>query len=87
MGILDGDLRSDVKEIGMTQRDIMLARNKYKETSKYDETNPDAISDGDQLGRGDGSSGTKGTSLDSAGRERMLSKNLYQKERKYRVID
>lgn len=87
MGILDGDLKSDLKEIGENQRKIMLARNKYSKSDKYDESNPDSQSNGDRLGRGDGSSPQNGTADDIAARERMLAKNLYKKGREYRIID
>ena len=45
---------NDLGIIGQDQRKKLIPKNDYKETNQYTATNKDAISDGDDFGKGTG---------------------------------
>ena len=79
--------KSKLFELGKELREKMVKQNKYKENNQYDETHPDAKSDGDKLGREDSGSGLIGTSIDIAQRNKFESMNEYTANNTYEVIE
>ena len=45
---------NELSQIAVQQRSKLFPKNDYKDTNKYSSTNPDAIADGDELGKGTG---------------------------------
>jgi len=66
-------------------RDIELAKNIYQEGDQYNVGNPNAISDGDEKGKGIGSDGTIGSKTDIAQRKKLEAKNKYGFNNEYNI--
>lgn len=77
---------SKVKAIATTVRPTMLAYNSYSEAVPYGPSHPNALSDGDRIGRGD-FNGRIGTSDDISARTRQLAMNKYSEADPYNVTD
>ena len=77
--------------IADTERKKNLVKNDYKQQgNEYSSTNPDAMGDGDSLGRGTGSflevyNGLAGTSVDISERKNEIKINKYQPNKPYKV--
>ena len=75
--------------IADTERKKNLVKNDYKQQgNEYSSTNPDAMGDGDSLGRGTGSfldvyNGLAGTSVDITERKNEIKINKYNKGKTY----
>lgn len=65
-------------------RKAMLASNKQNPATPYSLTHPDALSDGDKLGRGE-YRGSIGTSDDIIARRQQTSSNVYNQGNEYFV--
>ena len=77
---------NEMSAIADEQRKRLFPKNDYKETNKYSSVNKDAISDGDEFGKGTGVflDTSKGGSLtDSIERINEIKINEYQKEKPY----
>jgi hypothetical protein len=77
---------SEVKRIGDIVRPKELGYNSYSETKPYSPSHPNALSDGDRIGRGD-FNGAVGTIDDIAARMRQLMINRYSETNPYYVVD
>lgn len=75
---------SKVLEIADAVRPAMLNFNSYSDTNPYSPSHPNALSDGDKLGRGD-YNGAIGTIDDIAARRRQLAANKYSEANPYYV--
>jgi hypothetical protein len=77
--------------IADVERKKNLVKNDYNQQGNtYSATNPDAMGDGDSLGRGTGSfldvyNGLAGTSVDITERKNEIKINKYQPEKPYKV--
>jgi len=77
--------------IADNERKKNLVKNDYKQQgNEYSSTNPDAMGDGDALGRGTGSfldvyNGLAGTSVDISERKNEIKINKYQPNKPYKV--
>ena len=77
--------------IADNERKKNLVKNDYKQQgNEYSSTNPDAMGDGDALGRGTGSfldvyNGLAGTSVDITERKNEIKINKYQPNKPYKV--
>jgi hypothetical protein len=72
--------------IGEQQRSKLIPKNDYKDTNKYSATNPDAISDGDDQGKGTGvflDTINGGSSVDILERKNEIKVNEYQPNKPY----
>jgi hypothetical protein len=72
--------------IGDEQRKKLFPKNDYKETNKYSATNPDALGDGDEFGKGTGiflDTANGGSSVDAIERINEIKINEYQKDSPY----
>lgn len=71
-----------LEEIANEQRKIHLSRNDYNFKEEYGSTHPDAISDGDEKGKGE-NNGQIGSSEDIQARTSNIVKNTYQRDKGY----
>ena len=75
---------TELEKIGEQQRNSLIPKNTYNDNKEYNSNNPNALSDGDEKGRGqkdDG--GTIGTLTDINTRKDLLGRNLYLKNDGY----
>jgi hypothetical protein len=72
--------------VGEQQRNKLIPKNDYKDTNKYSATNPDAIADGDELGKGTGvflDTVNGGSSIDLLERKNGIKVNEFQPNKPY----
>ena len=77
---------NELSQIAEQQRQKLIPKNDYKSINPYSSTNPDAISDGDEFGKGTGVFlGTQngGSSTDQVERINELKINEYQQNKPY----
>jgi hypothetical protein len=77
---------NELSQIAEQQRQRLIPKNDYKTTNQYSATNKDAISDGDELGKGTGSfldTTNGGSSIDKIERINEIKINEYQKDKPY----
>lgn len=77
---------NDLGQIGEQQRQKLIPKNDYKPTNQYSQTNKDAISDGDELGKGTGSfldTVNGGSSVDILERINEIKINEFQQDKPY----
>ena len=77
---------NDLGIIGQDQRKKLIPKNDYKETNQYSSTNKDAISDGDDFGKGTGvflDTVNGGSQLDIIERKNEIKINEYQPNKPY----
>jgi hypothetical protein len=77
---------NDLGMIGEDQRKKLIPKNDYKPTNSYSATNKDAISDGDEFGKGTGTfldTANGGSSTDIFERINEIKINEYQKDKPY----
>lgn len=77
---------NDLGKIGEEQRNKLFPKNDYKDTNKYSSTNPDALSDGDEFGKGTGiflDTANGGSSTDVIERINEIKVNQYQTTNPY----
>jgi hypothetical protein len=83
------DFSQPMNELGMVgeeQRKRLIPKNDYKPTNAYSATNKDAISDGDEQGKGTGvflDTANGGSSIDVLERINEIKINEYQKNKPY----
>ena len=81
---------TDLEIIGDVQRNQMITFNPYNDvapSNNYTATHPNAISDGDDKGKGDPSgSGTAGALVDVQTRVNNVTSNKYNENNVYQVI-
>jgi hypothetical protein len=77
---------NEMSSIADEQRKRLFPKNDYKETNKYSAVNKDAVSDGDEFGKGTGvflDTTNGGSSIDNVERINEIKINEYQKEKPY----
>ena len=77
---------NDLGVIGEEQRKKLIPKNDYKPVNQYSSTNKDAISDGDELGKGTGGfldTTNGGSSIDILERKNEIKINEYQSNKPY----
>ena len=77
---------NEMSAIDDEQRKRLFPKNDYKETNKYSAVNKDAVSDGDEFGKGTGvflDTSNGGSSIDNIERINEIKINEYQKEKPY----
>ena len=73
-----------LEQIGDKERVNLLARNEYNYTTEYNSTNPNAVSDGDEKGKGQlNENGTVGSLTDINNRNVLMGKNEYNPNSEY----
>jgi hypothetical protein len=83
------DFSQPMNELGMVgeqQRNKLIPKNDYKDTNKYSATNPDAIADGDETGKGTGvflDTVNGGSSIDLLERKNGIKVNEFQPNKPY----
>lgn len=81
MPIINGK-QTDLATYSAQFRVVEVSRNKYGVNNQYVETSKDALSDGDNLGRGE-LNGSIGTSTDIVERNREIARNIYSPNNQY----
>jgi hypothetical protein len=77
---------NELSQIAEQQRQRLIPKNDYKTSNQYSATNKDAISDGDELGKGTGGfldTSNGGSSIDKLERINEIKINEYQKDKPY----
>lgn len=77
---------NDLTAIADIQRKSLIVKNDYKTVNPYSSTNPDAISDGDESGKGTGiflDTINGGSSIDIVERKNEIKVNEYQPNKPY----
>lgn len=77
---------NELGQVGEQQRQKLIPKNDYKPVNQYSATNKDAISDGDELGKGTGSfldTTNGGSSVDILERKNEIKINEYQYDKPY----
>jgi len=64
-------------------REELLAKSRYRPEDEYAQGHPDALSDGDNRGRGETTS--IGTAIDIQTRNKLLAKSKYNKNNEYNL--
>ena len=83
------DFSQPMNELGMVgeeQRKRLIPKNDYKAVNPYSSTNKDAISDGDEFGKGTGvflDTVNGGSSIDVIERINEIKINEYQRDKPY----
>jgi hypothetical protein len=77
---------NDLTAIADLQRKSLIVKNDYKTQNPYSSTNSDALSDGDELGKGTGiflDTINGGSSIDIVERKNEIKQNEYQPDKPY----
>jgi len=77
---------NELSQIAEQQRKRLIPKNDYKTSNEYSATNKDAISDGDEFGKGTGTfldTANGGSSVDGLERINEIKINEYQKDKPY----
>jgi hypothetical protein len=77
---------NDLTAIADLQRKSLIVKNDYKTQNPYSSTNPDALSDGDESGKGTGiflDTINGGSSIDIVERKNEIKQNEYQPNKPY----
>lgn len=75
---------TNLERIANEQRTLHLTKNEYNQNKGYGVTHPNAISDGDEKGKGISEDGRNvGSSIDIEGRNFSLTKNQYNQNKSY----
>jgi hypothetical protein len=79
------DTPSNLSRISQEFRDREIARNAYTRNDEYVSTHPNAISDGDERGKGEGDRGSIGGRTDIQKRQQSIAKNKYSLNNPYNI--
>ena len=74
--------KSNIEKLSEPFRALEVARNTYSTVSEYNTSHPNALSDGDILGKGE-NNGQVGSSIDILTRNGLLAKNKYNPNHEY----
>ena len=77
---------NELGQVGEQQRQKLIPKNDYKPVNQYSATNKEALSDGDELGKGTGSfldTVNGGSSVDILERKNEIKINEYQYDKPY----
>ena len=77
---------NELSKIAEQQRSRLFPKNDYKSTNQYSSTNPDALADGDEFGKGTGvflDTVNGGSSVDALERKNEIKINEYQSNKPY----
>lgn len=78
--------QDQLTKIGETQRKILLSKNDYNTSKEYSALNKDALSDGDEKGKGE-LNGAIGSAIDKAEKNKLVVKNIFTPENEYKKFD
>lgn len=73
---------SRLEDVSLPYRKKSLVRNDYNENSKYEAGHADALSTGDEKGKGE-VNGQVGGATDIKMRDKLVTKNKFNKNREY----
>lgn len=73
---------SRLEEISKTYREQAIARNDHNKNDQYSSTHPDALSDGDEMGKGE-KNGSIGSKTDIEQRQLQKARNKFSANNPY----
>jgi hypothetical protein len=73
---------SRLEEVSVPYRKNLVAKNDYDNNRPYDAGNPDALSTGDEQGKGE-MNGEVGGATDIKSRKALVAKNKFNRNREY----
>jgi hypothetical protein len=73
-------------KIAEAQRNALLAKNDYNTSKEYSAVNKDALSDGDEKGKGE-LNGSIGSVTDKAEKTKLVVKNPFTPDNQYQKFD
>lgn len=74
---------SRLEKLSKEYRDQLLKKSHFNNDKEYNQSNPRAISDGDEHGKGDAGSGSVGSKTDILQKNKLLAKNKYSDKKPY----
>lgn len=75
---------SRLLESSEAYRKNLLTKNTYDSNGEYNTNHPNALSDGDEFGKGE-NNGSVGGATDIAKRSELLSKSIYNSNKEYNI--
>jgi hypothetical protein len=78
--------QDQLTKIAEAQRNALLAKNDYNTSKEYSAVNKDALSDGDEKGKGE-LNGSIGSVTDKAEKTKLVVKNPFTPDNQYQKFD
>ena len=78
--------QDQLTKIAEAQRNALLSKNDYNTSKEYSAVNKDALSDGDEKGKGE-LNGSIGSATDKAEKNKLVVKNIFTPENQYQKFD
>jgi|LakMenEpi03Aug12_release.lakeMendotaPanAssembly.Ray.scaffolds.fasta_scaffold31353_9 hypothetical protein len=78
--------QDQLTKIAEAQRNALLAKNDYNTSKEYSAVNKDALSDGDEKGKGE-LNGSIGSATDKTEKTKLVVKNIFTPEKEYLKFD
>jgi hypothetical protein len=78
--------QDQLTKIAEAQRNALLAKNDYNTSKEYSAVNKDALSDGDEKGKGE-LNGSIGSATDRAEKTKLVVKNIFTPDKEYQKFD
>jgi len=78
--------QDQLTKIAEAQRNTLLAKNDYNTSKEYSAVNKDALSDGDEKGKGE-LNGSIGSATDKAEKTKLVVKNPFTPDNQYQKFD
>jgi hypothetical protein len=78
--------QDQLTKIAEMQRNTLLAKNDYNTSKEYSAVNKDALSDGDEKGKGE-LNGAIGSATDKAEKTKLVVKNIFTPNSQYEKFD
>ena len=78
--------QDQLTKIAEIQRNTLLAKNDYNTSKEYSAVNKDALSDGDEKGKGE-LNGAIGSATDKAEKTKLVVKNTFTPNNQYEKFD
>jgi hypothetical protein len=78
--------QDQLTKIAEAQRNTLLAKNDYNTSKEYSAVNKDALSDGDEKGKGE-LNGSIGSVTDKAEKTKLVVKNPFTPDNQYQKFD
>lgn len=78
--------QDQLTKIAESQRNTLLAKNDYNTANEYSAVNKDALSDGDEKGKGE-LNGAIGSATDRAEKTKLVVKNTFTPDNEYQKFD
>lgn len=78
--------QDQLTKIAEAQRNALLSKNDYNTSNLYSAVNKDALSDGDEKGKGE-LNGSIGSKTDKTEKTKLVVKNMFTPDNEYKKFD